>query len=183
MQILGEQIVDPHEMEHVGSIKGLGLLAIHTTMQSQKITRISSGHLASSALFGQPVKALHIRGYEIHIGETRYLEGSKPFAQLETGTIGESLPDGCISANGRVFGSYLHGLFDDDNFRHAAISAAREFYGLAQAAHFDNWKHRREESLDRLADTVRASLDMSKLFGLIGLTYNADARCDKERSL
>jgi len=170
MQILGEEIVDPLGMESAGSIKGLGLLAIHTTMQPQKTTRISSGRLATTSLFGQPIAALRIHGYEIHIGETRYLDGAKPFAELE-GESSQSLRDGCVTTNGRVFGSYLHGLFDDDSFRDAFISAARAFYALASSTQLNDWRQQREESLDRLADTVRASLDMPQLFAWVGLPY------------
>ena len=68
MQMLGRQIVDPHAMEHAATVPGLDLLAIHTTMQPQKITRISTGHLSASTLFGLPVAAIPIRGYEILIG-------------------------------------------------------------------------------------------------------------------
>jgi len=166
MQILGKEIVDPHGMERVGSIAGLGLLDIHTTMQPRKVTRISSGHLVAS-LFGQPIAAHRVGGYEIHLGETRYLEGAQPFAQLDT-----QLLDGCVATNGQVFGSYLHGLFDDDSFRHAFLQAVRAFYKLAPCPHFDNWKQKREDSLNRLADTVRASLDMPRIFAWAGLAYN-----------
>jgi len=176
MQILGKDIVDPHDIEHAMSIDGLGLLAIHTTMHPQKITRISYGTLIAATLFGQLTSSPAISGYEIHIGTTRYLEGAKPFARLEAGFGGESLLDGCISPDGHIFGSYLHGLFDDDAFRHTFLAAARGFYYLAPAAHMDNWQQKREESLNRLADTVRSSLDMSTLFSWAGIAYDTQSR-------
>jgi len=181
MQILGKGIIDPHNMEHTGNVEALGLLAIYTTMQPQKITRISSGHLIGAALFGQPTPSLAIRGYEIHIGTTRYLEEAKPFAQLETDSGGETLLDGCVSHNGRIFGSYLHGLFDSDAFRHAFLTAARAFYNLAPTTHMENWQQKREDSLNRLADSVRSSLDMPKLFSWVDLTYNAHSREESRR--
>jgi adenosylcobyric acid synthase len=110
------------------------------------------------------------------MGETRYLEGAKPFAQLEIECAGESFLDGCTASNGHSFGSYLHGLFDDDSFRHAIIASARAFYKLAPATHLDNWKLKREESLNRLADAVRASLDLSKIFAWVGLGYEPKLR-------
>jgi adenosylcobyric acid synthase len=173
MQILGKDITDPHNMERGGSIEALGLLAIHTTMQPQKITRISSGRLVAATLFGQSTPSLAISGYEIHIGATRYLENAKPFAQLETDSNSEVLLDGCISPDGQIFGSYLHGLFDSDIFRHAFLASARAFYNLSPATHMENWQQKREDSLNRLADAVRASLDMPRLFSWAGLTYNA----------
>jgi adenosylcobyric acid synthase len=181
MQILGKEITDPHDMEHAGSIESLGLLPIHTTMQPQKITRISAGHLISSTLFGQPTPSLAINGYEIHIGTTHYLEDAKPFAQLETNSDGETLLDGCVSPNGRILGSYLHGLFDSDAFRHAFLTAARAFYNLAPTTHMENWQQKREDSLNRLADSVRSSLDMPKLFSWVGLTYNAHSHKENRR--
>jgi len=181
MQMLGMEILDPEGMEHRGTVSGLGLLPIHTTMQPQKVTRISSGHLIPSSLFGQPMPSLRLSGYEIHIGETRYLESAKPFAQLQTGSTAEDQGhlDGCVAPDGRIFGSYLHGLFDDDSFRHAFLSAVRAFHKLAPVALVNDWKQKREESLDRLADTVRQSLDMPTIFAWAGLTYNE--RSSKER--
>jgi adenosylcobyric acid synthase len=171
MQILGKKIVDPYAMEHATSIEGIGLLPIDTTMQPQKITRISSGRLSGSTLFAQPISHRRIRGYEIHIGETHYLEGAEPFAQIHHALTAEASPDGCVAPGGQVFGSYLHGLFDDDGFRHAFLNAARTFHKLSPASDVVNWSERREQSLDRLADTLRASLDMSKIFAWSGLPY------------
>ena len=168
MQMLGEQIIDPHGMEHSGTTAGLDLLPIHTTMQSAKVTRISSGHLVLPQLFGVPIASPSLSGYEIHIGETHYLESATPFAQID------SRMDGCVSSNGRIFGTYLHGLFDNDAFRHAFLSAARAFPHLHPAASLDNWKHKREQSLDRLADAVRGAVDMQAIFAWVGLTYVGD---------
>jgi adenosylcobyric acid synthase len=171
MQMLGQTILDPHSMECSEAAPGLGLLPIQTTMQPKKVTRISAGSIVASSLFGQPIPSLNISGYEIHIGETHYLEAAKPFAHLKTEDDERVLSDGCTSADGFVFGSYLHGLFDDDSFRHAFLTAARAFYGLAPAIHLEDWKQKREASLNRLADSVRASLDLEKIFAWVGLTY------------
>ena len=174
MQMLGEEIVDPHRMEHDGRLAGLGLLAIHTMMQPQKITRISSGHLADTSLFGQRIQRRAVSGYEIHIGETSYRDGAKPFARLDVERTSESLPDGCVSADGRIFGSYLHGLFDDDGFRHTFVAAARAFCRLTPLTEVEDWKKKREESLNRLADGVRAALDMPTIFAYAGLAYHEE---------
>ena len=181
LQMLGTSISDPHAVERAGSITGLGLLAIATVMQPQKATKISSGHLDSSFIFGQPVPPLTLSGYEIHIGETRYLEGATPFAKLRAASSGgdQEFSDGCTVTDGRVFGSYLHGIFDDDNFRQAFLSAARAFRKLDSLVVVNHGKQKREESLNRLADTVRRSLDMPSVFAWAGLTYEARS-CDGE---
>lgn len=180
MQILGTEIIDPHAMESVSTICGLGLLPIRTSMQPNKTTRISSGSLITPSLFGQPVSSSSLRGYEIHIGETQYLEGSRPFARLSTKADAKDLFDGCVAPTGTTFGTYLHGIFDDDGFRHAFLIAARAFCHLDSPNHLDNWKQRREESLNRLADAVRTSFDLSRLFDLIGAPSNRRRR-EKEQ--
>jgi len=179
MQILGGEIRDPHQMEDANGTHGLGLLAIHTTMQPYKTTKLSSGFLAVSSLFGQPIAKSRISGYEIHIGETTYLEGATPFAMLEADNAVLSR-DGCISTNECVFGTYLHGIFDDDGFRHSFLAAARAFYHLAAADHLEDWKQKREASLDRLADTVRASLDLTQIFAWVGLPYGPRPQSGRE---
>jgi adenosylcobyric acid synthase len=176
MQMLGKRIVDPHNMEHATIVEGIGLLPIETTMQPQKITRISSGRLCGSTIFAQPIPQRPIHGYEIHIGETRYLEGAQPFAHLQDAVATEVSLDGCVASGGRVLGSYLHGLFDDDNFRHAFLGAARGFHKLSPRPDVANWSKRREESLDRLADALRASLDLPKIFSWSGLPYKPQRR-------
>ena len=160
MQMLGEEIHDPCGVERKGYVAGLGLLEIETTMQPVKITRVSEGSCASSMLFGQPIAPIALSGYEIHVGETRYLSGAAPFAQLG-GTA-----DGCISADTLVFGTYLHGLFDEDGFRHVFLTAARSYHRLLPAPVMDNWRRKREAALDRLADTVDQAIDLPALLAL-----------------
>jgi adenosylcobyric acid synthase len=176
MQMLGKTIVDSHAMESIAVAAGLGLLPIQTNMQARKITNNAIGHLATPLLFGQAAPDVHLSGYEIHIGETLFLEKAQPFAQLtrQSNDEGTFLQDGCISADTRIFGTYLHGLFDEDGFRHFFIAAARAFHQLNPAIALDHWKQRREESLDHLASTVRDSLDMPRIFAWAGLAYRSD---------
>jgi cobyric acid synthase len=69
MQMLGTAIVDSLAMEHGDQADGLGLLPFATRMNPDKVTRLITGRLSPSMLFGQPAPAMHIDGYEIHIGE------------------------------------------------------------------------------------------------------------------
>jgi len=85
-------------------------------------------------------------------------QGAEPFSILN----GHQL-DGCISPDTKVFGTYLHGIFDNDAFRHFFIASARSFHSLARAPQLENWKQKREDSFARLADTVRASLDLPRI--------------------
>jgi adenosylcobyric acid synthase len=166
MQMLGIAILDDHGIEHAGRTESLGLLPFRTCMNPRKVTRQTDGRLTRHSLFGQAISRRAVRGYEIHVGETVYLDGAQPFSILHGG-----VPDGCISSDTRIFGTYLHGIFDDDEFRHAFLAAARAFHSLAPAGHFERWKQKREDSLDRLADAVRQSLDLATIFKMVGLAY------------
>jgi adenosylcobyric acid synthase len=173
MQMLGQLILDPEGIEGLESIRGLGLLPINTTMRPSKITLAGTGALITKSLFGQPIGNVSLNGYEIHVGETSYVGPAQPFAQLtrRTKDSQESVVDGCVSPDSRIFGTYLHGLFDGDDFRHAFIHAARKFCHLAPAAELSNWESKRRESFDRLARTVSESLDLPKIFEWVGLRY------------
>ena len=174
MQMLGKAINDPMGMEHEGSVAGLGLLPISTVMHTEKVTRNAKGQIEVEVLFGQSITDGRIEGYEIHIGHTDYEAGAKHFSTLSSDdeSFGRSR-DGCVSADTRVFGTYLHGIFDEDSFRHQFLSAARGFHKLSAPSKMNPWKQFREDSLDRLAREVEHSLDMKAIFDWVGLFYQA----------
>ena len=171
MQMLGEKITDPLDMEREGSIAGLGLLPIQTIMHADKVTRNATGDLKAKVLFEQTMTVRSVSGYEIHIGRTVYQPDASPFATLSMSGSSESIDDGCIREDSRVFGTYLHGLFDDDGFRHQFLCAAREFHQLDAPHELLHWKQLREDSLNRLAREVESALDMETIFGWVGLSY------------
>ena len=171
--MLGRAIIDPDAIEHSKADEGLGLLPLSTQMNSEKTTRQMSGSLHTSDLFGQAVRPISINGYEIHVGETTYLPDAQAFSVLADGKL-----DGCVSADTRIFGTYLHGIFDDDSFRHMFITTARAFHHLAPATSLDNWKGKREDSLSRLADAVREALDIPQILSWVGLPYSSPPRSE-----
>ena len=173
MQMMGQEILDPEGIEGPESVQGLRLLPIITTMRPSKITSPGTGILLTKWLFGQPIESIALRGYEIHVGETSYLWQAKPFARLvrRTSEAQETVVDGCVGADSRIFGTYLHGLFDGDDFRHGFIHAARKFCRLAPPMELSYGGSEREESLNRLARTVSQSLDLPKIFEWVGLEY------------
>ena len=166
--MLGQELADPGGIERQGCMQGLGLLGIRTTMQAEKVTRLCSGMIRGGVLFGQPIRSGRISGYEIHVGQTDYLPQAEPFATLNSGEL-----DGCISVDGRILGTYVHGIFDEDEFRHQFVIAARSFYQLALPSVLNPWNLQRKESLDRLAHHVSESLDMDRIFAWAGLSYRA----------
>jgi adenosylcobyric acid synthase len=175
MQMLGETIIDPSGIEHEGTVSGIGVLPFQTIMQAEKVTRNATGKMAVPILFQQCMEESSFSGYEIHIGQTIYREGASRFADLSPATGSDGLSeDGCISEDTRIFGTYLHGLFDDDQFRHPFIRSARAFHRLEPPVELSRWKHLRESSLDKLALEVSKALDMGTIFRWAGLAYNEE---------
>ena len=160
-QMLGLAIEDPFGVESGGRLRvaeGLGLLAVRTVMREEKIVRRASG-LA---------RGMRFSGYEIHMGETIYEHGAQPFAQITREGDSGSMPDGAISDSGRVWGTYVHGLFDDDAFRHALIDGLRGQCGLCPAR-VKSWiTLERRRRIDRWADHLRQSLNLDLIRGWIG---------------
>jgi adenosylcobyric acid synthase len=122
---------------------------------------------------------VHATGYEIHMGETRYREGVQPFCEVRRAGTAAVVSDGAISEDGFIVGTYLHGLFDSDSFRHAFIRAARAAVHLAPSAGLVSVAAQRDGRLNRFAAHVEAALDVDALLGWVGLPGRPLA--DKER--
>jgi adenosylcobyric acid synthase len=146
-QMLGKIVADPDGIEGPsGETPGLGLLDVSTVMTPQKtLTRVTARHAATN----EPIEA-----YEIHIGVTEGKDRTRAFAMLN----GEA--EGAISPDGRVQGSYLHGLFSSDGFRKAYLAQ------LDIPAADQKYRTRVEDTLDALADHVEAHLDVEGIFAL-----------------
>ncbi|RBP90971.1 adenosylcobyric acid synthase (glutamine-hydrolysing) [Rhodobacter sp. 140A] len=146
-QMLGRAVADPEGIEGpAGESPGLGLLDVTTVMTPEKrLSRVSARHAGTG---------LAVEGYEIHIGRTEGPDRARPFADVA------GAAEGAISADGRVSGSYLHGLFAADDFRAAFLG------GLGIAASGRGYEAGVEAALEALADHVEAHLDVGGLFAL-----------------
>ena len=174
MQMLGHAIDDPGAVEAGGTEHGLGLLPIRTTMNPDKVTLQAWGEVIAQRVFGEELKGLVVQGYEIHVGETEYLTDAVPFSRVaRSGNLRGEVLDGCTNLSGRVVGTYLHGIFDNDAFRHAVLRAARSACGLAPAEMIA-WKQLRDYELERLAQTVANAVDLNRLLDFVGLKWPAD---------
>jgi adenosylcobyric acid synthase len=165
-QMLGVKIDDPQGIENRDqpcARQGLGLLRMWTVLQPEKITRPVGGRILRSMIFGQQAKECAFHGYEIHVGETVYAEEAAPFAEITRAGSSAVVADGAVSTDRRVFGTYVHGIFDDDDFRHAFLEAARAACGLAPVAARAFVAAARQSRLDRLAAHVRRSLDLGMI--------------------
>ncbi|SPL65719.1 Cobyric acid synthase [Ochrobactrum soli] len=147
-QMLGRSIHDPHGIEgQVREAEGLGLLDIETVMEPEKVVRNVK---ATSLLYDAPLE-----GYEIHVGRTTGADMFRPFARIE------NHDDGAISADGRIMGTYLHGVFGADRFRQQFLAALGVEGGIG------NYRLSVEAALDELAEGLEACLDIDALFSLI----------------
>jgi adenosylcobyric acid synthase len=162
-QMLGSSIEDPQGVESDGKPAhqtGLGFFPVRTVLGVKKTVRRVRGDLRCD-LFNRPVfSQTHFKGYEIHVGETFYDSGARPLAEITREGLLGTVADGAIDASGRVIGTYVHGFFDNDEFRHSLIQAARAALGLAPAI---TWVHvgaEREAQIDRLASHLRKSLNI-----------------------
>ncbi|WP_136444038.1 cobyric acid synthase [Pacificoceanicola onchidii] len=147
-QMLGRTVADPGGIEgDPGKDDGLGLLNVDTIMTPHKhLTQVDATHSASGKAF---------KGYEIHIGETTGPDRSRPFAHVD------GAAEGAVSTNGRIMGSYLHGMFSDDGFRAAWLAG----FGVTSEARYDDTV---ERTLDALADHLEAHLDVAGLLETAG---------------
>jgi adenosylcobyric acid synthase len=143
-QMLGRRIADPDGIEGPpGEMAGLGLLDIETVLGHGKRLAEVAGHDVAS---GTPV-----RGYEMHLGVTTGPDLERPMLELG------DRPDGAVSADGRVAGCYLHGLFASDPFRRAFLAR------LGAAAGTVAYDQTIETVLDGLADHLERHLDLAAL--------------------
>ena len=164
-QIMGRSVSDPTGAEGGGSLRGMGLLPIDTVFQPEKTTVQAAGTLGALAGVLEPLSGLAVTGYEIHMGETTRAAGAQPLVQLTR--VGQAPAwDGCQAEN--AYGTYLHGVFDAAGVAAALAQAlaARKGVTLADAAAYDD-KRYKEEQYDRLADTVRQSLDMNLIYRIL----------------
>lgn len=167
MQMLGADVHDAGGREGGGEMPGLGLLPIRTTLVEDKVTQQTSAQLIAPHLFDQPMTHDHATGYEIHLGETEYQPGARPLLSIVR-SDGTTSFDGATSTDGRIIGTYLHGFFDDDEFRHSFIAAARAALRLSPATAYVNFRAEREARFDRLAAHVRQSIDLETIKGWLG---------------
>ena len=146
-QMLGRGIVDAEGIEGpAGSYPGLGYLDVITHMHPQKRLALTE---ATYIPTGDPVT-----GYEIHIGHTEGADCARPWLQLA------DRPEGASSADGRIRGAYLHGLFSSDRFRAAYLAE------LGGSAGNTSYEEVVDQTLDDLADHIEQNMDIDQLLAL-----------------
>jgi len=168
-QMLGKKLMDPDLVEgRIRQIIGLGLLDIETTFSKEKRTYQVSGRVYSDLDLFKVLKNELITGYEIHMGDTKLANNDQALFKIEARSKAQvDLLDGCYNQALRVWGTYLHGIFDNDNFRRVFINSLRREKGLKELAKECSTRKTLVESYDRLAEAVRENLDMDMIYQII----------------
>ena len=167
-QILGRMIHDPFGVESsISSSPGLDLLDVETSFAQDKHTTQSTLTLICDGGPLAGTKGLLLNGYEIHMGETISGPGVKSLA------AGQNGPAGAVNRNGNVFGSYLHGFFDNLRFTRRLLDNIRLAKGLSVSAAasepLETYQQLKDREYDRLADEVEAAISFEKLLNIAGL--------------
>jgi adenosylcobyric acid synthase len=152
-QMLGSRIDDAVESDPHRIVAGLGLLPSETVFEPTKVTRSTTGRA-----LGHPLV-----GYEIHHGRARAAPAD---GWIITGETGQA-PEGCQADGGRILGTNLHGLFDNDAFRAAFLATVATRAGCFWGQSGVSFAAARQARFDRLADALERHVDLSELQRLI----------------
>lgn len=162
-QMLGEEVSDPEGVEGGGSIEGLGLLPVATVLAGDKKTDQFEGKFGTAGGIFSDLSGLDIEGYEIHMGRTAMnsdMGSGHEETYFTSGKTGIS--------SGNVYGTYIHGLFDRGEIAGTVVKALADKKGVKlsvdQASDHRAFK---EKEYDRLADILRDSLDMDRVYAML----------------
>lgn len=164
-QMLGENISDPHGVEHGGDIKGLGLFNADTVFYKDKVRTQIKGKFNSVGGALAELSGVEFSGYEIHMGKTS-LNAGNPISIIKD-TVGQAITeDGCQENN--IYGTYVHGIFDKTEVAAAVIKGLMKLKGIEYSS-YKNESHEdyKQKQYDLLADTVRKSVDMDLIYKIL----------------
>ena len=175
-QMLGKKIYDPHGIESPHKeVDGLGLLNIETTFNRDKITSRVEAEILGFRDWGLGISKKTnprpltpnplLKGYEIHMGTSSGDIGLFKLRRLSSNS--SLILDGSI--NGNCWGTYIHGIFENDSFRRGIINSIREQGELPPVDSTIKYSEMKEKAIDNLADIVKQNLDMNFINRIIGL--------------
>lgn len=169
-QMLGQMLLDPLGTEAgTGSLPGLGLLPICTTYGSQKDTHQVKARVCRGAGFWAQLQGQTLHGYEIHTGQCQLPAGEGLLRIEERSGQRAEILDGMSTSDGRIWGTHIHGIFDNPNLLLVFINNLRQAKGLSLLQLNDLGVWRQEDNYDRLAAIVRDSLDMEMLYRIMNM--------------
>jgi adenosylcobyric acid synthase len=166
-QMLGTELVDELGVEMRGTVKGLGLLPTIAVFAPEKTTRRVAAHVSeSSALWSRDDIAEAVEAYEIHAGQLVLSEpagtNTPPFT---VHSANGEYSDGCTSGDGLVVGTYMHGLLENDDLRHAMLDrlARRKGRTFSPSAKPKSTNG----AIDALADCIRDNVDLDAIGAMV----------------
>lgn len=168
-QMLGTAVLDPDGVESaIKEAQGLDLLPSTTVLLMEKETHQALTYLDEAGLVVVPECNGIISGYEIHMGVTTLDNGVRPFSRIfRRGATPVAVEDGAVSHDGRVFGTYLHGLFENGSFREIYLNGIRLEKGMPLRR--GTQKKPLHDPFDQLAEQFEKHLDLPRLMTICGL--------------
>lgn len=164
--MLGSSLSDPEGVEAGGSMRGMGLLQMDTVFSSKKTRTQVEGVFQQMGGTLKALQGVPFSGYEIHMGEPVFAGDTHGMNQVTDRVTGTMKQDGACAGN--VYGTYVHGIFDREEVAKGVVSAIGRAKGLdvseIQAMDFAAFK---ETQYDLLADGLRNSLDMERIYRIL----------------
>lgn len=177
-QMLGREICDPYDVESGGTRLGFGFLNVTTELSASKTTTRIEAQPTDCKTGTDEI----VRGYEIHMGRTKRGQVAPRFRilrRLGRGAVGMDIDcdentDGAISDDGRVWGTYIHGVFDQPGFRRHWLNQLRRRKGLdpLPVALSENTNRKLADTIDRWADHLERHLNLAPIFGAVNFPYS-----------
>lgn len=172
-QMLGTAVLDPDSVESgIKEAQGLDLLPSTTVLLMEKETHQSLTYLDEAGLLVAPDCNGVMTGYEIHMGVTTLGKGVRPFSRIfRRGDASVLIEDGAVSHDGRIFGTYMHGLFDNSRFREIYLNSVRLEKGMPLRRGVQ--KLPQHDPFDQLAEQFEKHLDLPRMLAICGLGSDA----------
>lgn len=171
-QVLGSKIIVSEKNKDLVEYQGLGLLNTETVIDAKEITTQVKGKVIVNDGILKNCQNMQLEGYEIHTGRTTLIgeEGNSPFLLTERSDQEINFLDGAIGQSGQVFGTHLHGIFDNDVFRRQVLNNLREAKGWEPLdMPTVNTTLLKEEAYNKLAQVVRENINLPLLYKVMGL--------------
>ena len=171
-QMMGEMLSDPYHTEgETERIKGLGILPVATRFLPEKTTHQIKAKITGQASLLRGIEGEEIEGYEIHMGNSNNIhlesinnkENNKLFTICSRSGEKTNINDGIVAADGLHFGTYIHGLFNNDNLRKQFLENIRQLKGLSPIDRNYTFNQGLTADYDKLADVVVDNMYWEKL--------------------
>jgi adenosylcobyric acid synthase len=164
-QMLGKHIKDPYQSEsqHKG-ITGLGLIDSETVFNREKKTIQVKARVTCDNGLLKNMKGIEVKGYEIHMGQTNSQNYIPAFQITESLEANVDNFDGVVCSNGMIFGTYIHGVFHNEDFTEGLLNNLRKMRGLPEVK---LTKSSKQENYNKLAQLVKENIDMSRVYKII----------------